>query len=103
MHSGYHSDTMINNAVAYGAEGKVFLCGLNLPVSWHDGSIYMNLLPIIKSKVRGYKTCVDQSFPHAGEAHRVLVGQYKKNSAATLSPMVRPYLLHFSNTFVSLR
>ena len=25
MYNGYHSDTMVNNVIAYGADGKVFL------------------------------------------------------------------------------
>ena len=31
MYNGYHADTMVNNVFAYGADGKVFLCGLNFP------------------------------------------------------------------------
>ena len=26
MYNGYHSDTMVNNVFAYGADGTVFLC-----------------------------------------------------------------------------
>ena len=44
MYSGYYSDTMVNNIIAYGADGKVFLCGINFPGSWHDGSICTNIL-----------------------------------------------------------
>jgi hypothetical protein len=47
MYNGYHSDTMVNNVVAYGPDGKVFLCAINFPGSWHDGSITANLLPSI--------------------------------------------------------
>ena len=37
MYSGYYSDTMVNNnVIAYGANGKVFLCAINFPGSWHD-------------------------------------------------------------------
>jgi hypothetical protein len=46
MYNGYHSDTMVNNVFAYGADGNVFLCGLNFPGSCHNGSIIANLLPI---------------------------------------------------------
>ena len=47
MYSGYYSHTMVNNIIAYGADGKVFLCGINFPGSLHDGSICTNILPYI--------------------------------------------------------
>ncbi len=50
MYNGYHSDAMVNNVVAYGPDGKVFLCAINLPGSWHDVSITANLLPYIHEK-----------------------------------------------------
>jgi hypothetical protein len=39
MYSGYYSNTMVNNIFAYGPDGKVFLCAINFPGSWYDGSI----------------------------------------------------------------
>ena len=51
MYNRYHADTMVNNVFAYGADGKVVLCGLNFPGSCHDGSITANLLPIIIEKI----------------------------------------------------
>ena len=51
MYNGYHSDMMVNNVFAYGANGKVFLYGLNFPGGCHDGSITANLLPIIIEKL----------------------------------------------------
>jgi hypothetical protein len=44
MYSGYHSDTMVNNIIAYGPDVMVFLCAINIPGSWHDGSIKPHLL-----------------------------------------------------------
>ncbi len=103
MYNGYHSDTMVNNVFAYGADGKVFLCGLNFPGSCHDGSITANLLPIIIEKIGSFKICVDQGFPRSGDADGILVGPYSQRSAARLSPILRPYLLKLSNAYVSLR
>jgi hypothetical protein len=54
MYNGYHSDTMVNNVAAYGPDGKVFLCAINFPSSWHDGSITANLLPHICKKIGSY-------------------------------------------------
>jgi hypothetical protein len=63
MYSGYHSDTMVNNIFVYGPNGKVFLCTINFPGSWHDGSITSNILPYIHNNIGMYKMCIDQGFP----------------------------------------
>jgi flavoprotein len=65
MYNGYHADTMVNNAFAYGADGKVFLCGLNFPGSYHDGSITANLLPIIIEKMCLLRYALIKVFPGA--------------------------------------
>lgn len=78
MYSIYYSNTMINNVVGYGAERKVFLCGLNIPGSWQDASICANLWPLIASKIGGWKSC--QGFPWSGAAHQNLVGIWSTNS-----------------------
>ena len=102
MYSGFHSDTMVNNIFAYATDGKIFLCGLNFPGSSHDGSICMNLMPIIKEKIGLYKICVDQGFPRSGDAYDILVGHMSRRTAGRLSPFIRPYLLQLSNCYVSL-
>jgi len=51
MYSTYYSDTMVTNIIAYGADGKVLLCGTNFPGSWHDGSICTNILPCIQEPI----------------------------------------------------
>jgi len=38
---------MVNNIIAYGPDGQVFLCAINFPGSWHDRSITANILPYI--------------------------------------------------------
>jgi len=68
MYNGYHSDIMVNNIVAYGLDGKVFLCGIK-----HDGMISANILPHICKMIGSYKMCVDQSFPRSGDAGLILV------------------------------
>ncbi len=47
MYNGYHSDTMVNNIFTYGPDGKVFLCVINFPASWRDGSITASILSYI--------------------------------------------------------
>lgn len=103
MYNGYHSDTMVNNVFAYGADGKVFICGFNFVGSVHDGSIASTLLPTIRNKIGHYKICVDQGFPRTGDADGILVGPYSRRSAANLAPTLREYLLRLSNCYVSLR
>ena len=103
MYSGYYSDTVVNNVIAYGADGKVFLCAINFPGSWHDGSICTNILPFIRERIGSYKVCVDQGFPRSGDADGVLVGPISRRSASRLSPILRDYVLRLSNSYVSLR
>jgi hypothetical protein len=45
MYSSYHS-VVVNNIFAYGPDGKVFLCTINFPSSWHDRSLTTNVFPI---------------------------------------------------------
>ena len=93
MYSGYHSDTMIKNVFAYGPDGRVCLCAINFPSSWHDGSICANILPHIKAKIGTYKICVDTGFPRCGEASDILVGPYTKKQVEKLSPLLCSHLL----------
>jgi len=51
MYNGYHSDTMLNNFIAYGPDGKVFLHAVNFPGGWHDGLITANILPYICKRI----------------------------------------------------
>ncbi len=62
MYSDYHNDTMVNNFFAYGLDGRVFLCAINFPGSWHDKSIKANILPFICKKIGRYKVCVIKAF-----------------------------------------
>ena len=55
---------MVNNVFAYGPDGKVFLAAINFPGSWADGSLTSRFLGYLKAKIRDYKICVDQGFPH---------------------------------------
>ncbi len=103
MYNGYHSDAMVNNIIAYGPDGKVFLCAINFPGRWHDGSITANILPYIWNNIRNYKMCVDQGFPGCGDAHLILVGPISKRQAKRLAPNLRPYLLRISNIYTSLQ
>ncbi len=63
MYNGYHSDTMANNIIVYGADGKVIMCALNIPGRCHDGSIHINILPIHHERIGMFKICVDQGLP----------------------------------------
>ena len=82
MYSGYRCDTTINNVIAYGADGKVFLCAINFPGSWHDGSICSIFLPIIKDQIGVFIICVDQEFPKRGTAFDGLVGPLSRTLAS---------------------
>ena len=73
-YSGYKCDTFINNMFAYGPDGKVFMCAINCPGSWHDGSVLARLMPYICQKIGRNKICVDSGFPRTGLSGDVLVG-----------------------------
>jgi len=81
MYNGYHSETMVNNIIAYGPDGKVFLAAINFPGSWHDGSITANILPYIRERIGNYKMCIDQGFPRSGDASFTLVGPISHRQA----------------------
>ena len=104
MYCGYSCDTsMVNNVLAFGTDGKVFLCALNFPGSWTDGKLAAHFIQSIKRRIGRYKIVVDQSFPRQGEAHGVLVGPISKRSTRCLHRDVRDYLLKISNVHTSLR
>lgn len=86
FYNGYHSDTMVNNIFAYGPDGKVFLCAINFPGSWHDGAITYGLIAFLKEVLNDKKICVDQGFPRSGDAYDVLVGPYSAMQVCKLSP-----------------
>ena len=100
---GYSCDTMVNNVLAYGPDGKVFFCAINYPGSWADGSLSLRFLHHIKKRIGEYKICVDQGFPHSGEACGVFVGPIPERSARRLHCEMRDYLLKVSNVYTSLR
>jgi hypothetical protein len=102
MYNGYHSDTMVNNVVAYGPDGKVFLCAINFPGSWHDGSITANLLLQIHKKIGSFKMCVDQGFPIGGDAALILVGPISHRKVAWLAPNLKRYLMKTLNVYFLL-
>ena len=103
MYDGYSCDTTVNNVLAYGPDGKVFLSALNFPGSWTDGKLSAHFIEFIKRKIGRYKICVDQGFPRQGDAYGILVGPISRRSARGLHGHVRDYLLKISNIHTSLR
>jgi len=102
MYNGYHSETMVNNIIAYGPDGKVFLAAINFPGSWHDGSITANILPYIHERIGNYEMCVDQGLPRSGDASFILVGPISHRQAQRLAANLQQYLLTISNVYVLL-
>jgi hypothetical protein len=99
IYNGYHRETMVNNIIAYGPDGKVFLTAINFPGSWHDGSITANILPYIRERIGNYKMCIDQGFPRSGGTSFLLVGPVSCRQAQRLAAN---YLLTISNIYVLL-
>jgi hypothetical protein len=48
MYDRYTCDTTVNNVLAYGPDGKVFLCALNFPGSWTNGKLSAHFIEFIK-------------------------------------------------------
>ncbi len=103
MYDGYTCNTTVNNVLAYGHDGKVFLSALNFPGSWNDGRLSTHFIEFIKQKIGRYKICVDQGFPRQGEAYGILVGPISRMAARGLHRDERDYLLKISNIHTSLR
>ncbi len=51
MYDGYTCDMTVNNVLAYGPDGKVFLSALNFPGSWTDGRLSAHFFEFIKRKI----------------------------------------------------
>ncbi len=103
MYCGYDCDTMVNNMLAYGPDGKVLFAAVNFPGSWAAGSLSARFLHYVKRKIGAYKICVDQGFPRSGDAHGTFVGPVTKRQAQRLYRDFQNYLLKISNVHTSLR
>ncbi len=99
----YDCDTMINNVLVLGPDGKVFFCAIDYPGSWSDGTLTTCFFLHLKGRIGDYKICVDQGFPQSGDATGVLVGPIPERTACQLHPLVRNNLIHLSNVYTSLR
>ena len=102
-YNGYHSDTMCNNVFLFGPNGKVLLCAINYPGSWHDSSVCSFMLVNILGRINDYCICVDQGFPRSGKYADILVGPVSKKDVNKLSPILKKAILERANDHVSLR
>ena len=100
---GYDCDTMVNNVLVFGPDGKVFFCAINYPGSWADGSLTSRFFNHIQKRIGDFKICVDQGFPRSGDAHGILVGPIPERSARQLHCSLRDNLIRLSNVYTSLR
>jgi hypothetical protein len=89
----YDCDTMVNNVLVFGPDGKVFFCAINYPGSWADETLAAHFFSHITKRIGDYKICVDQGFPRAGVATGILVGSIPDRSAHQLHHSVRDHLI----------
>ena len=100
---GYDCDAMVNNVLAFWADGKEFFCALYYPGSWADGSVTAQLFPHMKSRIGKYKICVDQGFLHSGDVDAgVLVCPVARRTAQHSHCDVCDNMLWLSNVYTSL-
>jgi hypothetical protein len=78
---GYDWDTMGNNILVFGPDGKVFFCAINYPGSTASGTLTACFFSHITERIGDYKICVDKGFPQAGDATGILVGPIPEKSA----------------------
>jgi hypothetical protein len=100
---GYDCDTMVNNVLVFGPDGKVFFCAINYPGSWLDGTLTTYLFLHIKERIGDYKIWFNQGFPRSGDTTGILVGPIPERSACRLHPLVRDNLIRLSNVYTALR
>ncbi len=100
---GYDCDTMVNNVLVFGPDGKEVFCAINYLGSCLDGTLTTHFFLHIKERIGDYKICVDQGFPRSGDATGILVGPISERSARQLHPLVRDNLIRLSNVYTSLR
>ena len=93
---------MVNNVFAYGPDSKVFFAAVNFPGSWADRVLTAWILASIRSRIGSYKICVDQDFPHRGDAYGILVRPVTKHAAQRLHCDMRDYYLRVGNVHMSL-
>jgi hypothetical protein len=93
FYCGYNCDMTINNVFAYCPDGKAFLCVINFPGSWVDGSLTARFLHQLKSKISLCIIFVDQGFPWSGDAYGVSVGPITKRAVRCLHHNIPDYFL----------
>jgi hypothetical protein len=101
-HCGYDRDTMVNNVLVFGPNGKVFLCAINYRWSWAKGILTAHFFSHITKRIGDYKICVDQGFPQAGDATGILVGPIPERSARWLHCSAHDHLIWLSNIYTSI-
>jgi hypothetical protein len=57
---GYDCDTMVNNVLVFGPDGKVFFCAINYLGSWSNGTLTTCFFSHIKERIGDYKICVER-------------------------------------------
>ena len=102
-YNGYHADTMCNNVFLFGPNGKVLLCAINYPGSWHDSSVCNLMLVTIIENINGFCVSVDQGFPRSGKYFDILVGPLSKTDVTRLSPILKKAMIQRANDHVSIR
>ncbi len=90
---GYGCDTMVNNVLVFGPDGKVVFCPNNYPGSWANGTLTACFFSHITKRIGDYKICMDQGFPRACDATGILVGPIPERSTRQLHQSVCDHLI----------
>lgn len=102
-YNGYRHDTVCNNVLAFGPDGKIFFAAINYPGSWHDSTVSAGLARWAIEKMDGFKLCVDQGFPRSGALKGKFVGPLTQSQRNRLPAAERDEKILESARYVSLR
>ena len=89
---------MVNNAFAYGPDGKVFFAAINFPGSWADSSLTAQFLHQMKRRFGGSKTIIITHGITPNYLLVVLLGLVQTQSLSTCHTAGTARLLVFSAT-----
>ena len=102
-YNGHLKDTVCNNVLAFGTNGKIIHASINYPGSWHDSTVAQKFMELVIRLIGEYALCVDQGFPRSGLMRDRFVGPISKKRRAALAATVRDIVLAQHAVYVSLR
>jgi len=77
---GYDCDTMVNNVLVFGPDGKVFFCSINYPGSWADGTLTSRFSITSKRELAILRFVWTRDFPNLVTHMAFLSGRFPRGA-----------------------